>query len=77
MNELRTKFEQAGVDLQRPLCVTSGAAMTACHVALAANVCGQPNVSVYDGGWSEFYTRAVPEHVISEGRGKRRQCTAR
>ncbi|XP_062853860.1 3-mercaptopyruvate sulfurtransferase-like [Trichomycterus rosablanca] len=77
LDELRTRFQQAGVDLRRPLCVTCGAAVTACHIALAAHVCGQPNVSIYDGGWSEFYTRAAPEQVISEGRGKRRQYTAR
>ncbi|XP_026789078.3 3-mercaptopyruvate sulfurtransferase [Pangasianodon hypophthalmus] len=70
--QLRALFQQAGVDLQHPLCVTCGSAVTACHVALAAHVCGQPNVSIYDGGWSEFYTRAAPEDVISEGRGKHR-----
>ncbi|CAG5928801.1 unnamed protein product [Menidia menidia] len=63
-------FERAGVDLGRPICVSCGSGVTACHVALAAHECGHPGVSVYDGGWSEWYTRAVPEHVISEGRGK-------
>ncbi|KAI5108783.1 3-mercaptopyruvate sulfurtransferase, partial [Silurus meridionalis] len=69
-DQLRALFDQAGVNLQCPLCVTCGSAVTACHVALAAHVCGQPNVSIYDGGWSEFYARAAPEDVISEGRGK-------
>ncbi|GAA6087757.1 3-mercaptopyruvate sulfurtransferase-like [Tachysurus ichikawai] len=68
--ELRELFQQAGVGLQRPLYVTCGSAVTACHVALAAHVCGQPNVSIYDGDWSEFYTRAAPEDIISEGRRK-------
>ncbi|KAK1798832.1 hypothetical protein P4O66_007121 [Electrophorus voltai] len=71
-DELRALFQQAGVDLQQPLCVTCGSAVTACNVALAAYECGQPDVSVYDGGWSEWYTRAVPELVLSEGRGKHR-----
>lgn len=70
VEQLKALFQQAGVDLQCPLCVTCGSAVTACHVALAAHVCGQSNVSIYDGGWSEFYTRAAPEDVISEGRGK-------
>lgn len=68
--QLQALFVRAGVDLSRPICVSCGSAVTACIVALAANECGHPGVSVYDGGWSEWYTRAVPEHVISEGRGK-------
>uniref|UniRef100_A0A3Q3WCE2 Sulfurtransferase n=1 Tax=Mola mola TaxID=94237 RepID=A0A3Q3WCE2_MOLML len=68
--QLQALFARAGVDLSRPVCVSCGSAVTACHVVLAAHECGHPGVSVYDGGWSEWYTRAVPEHVISEGRGK-------
>ncbi|KAM7394639.1 hypothetical protein PAMP_021427 [Pampus punctatissimus] len=68
--QLQALFAQSGVDLNRPICVSCGSAVTACHVALAAYECGHPGVSVYDGGWSEWFTRAVPEHVISEGRGK-------
>ncbi|XP_076027865.1 3-mercaptopyruvate sulfurtransferase-like [Genypterus blacodes] len=67
---LRALFTCAGVDLGRPICVLCGSAVTACHVALAAHECGHAGVSVYDGGWSEWYTRAVPENVLSEGRGK-------
>ncbi|XP_029950094.1 3-mercaptopyruvate sulfurtransferase-like [Salarias fasciatus] len=67
---LRALFARAGVDLRRPACVLCGSAVTACHVALAAHECGHPGVAVYDGGWSEWFTRAAPEHVISEGRGK-------
>lgn len=67
---LRELFVRAGVDLSRPICVSCGSGVTACHLALAAHECGHPEVSLYDGSWSEWYTRAVPEHVISEGRGK-------
>ncbi|AWP05218.1 Sulfurtransferase [Scophthalmus maximus] len=69
--QLRALFARAGVDLRRPLCASCGSSVTACHVALAAHECGHPGVSVYDGGWSEWYARAAPEHVVSEGRGKR------
>lgn len=68
--QLQALFTRAGVDLARPICVLCGSAVTACHVALAAHECGHPGVSVYDGGWAEWYARAVPENVISEGRGK-------
>lgn len=69
--DLVAMFEEAGVDLKRPLCVSCGSGVTACHVALAAHLCGHLGVSVYDGSWSDWYTRAVPQHVISEGKGKR------
>ncbi|XP_063039994.1 3-mercaptopyruvate sulfurtransferase-like [Engraulis encrasicolus] len=70
--DLKEMFARAGVDLSRPICVTCGSAVTACHVALAAHQCGHPGVSVYDGAWSEWYARASPENVISEGMGKHR-----
>lgn len=69
-DQLQALFDRSGVDLARPLCALCGSGVIACHVALAAHECGNPEVSVYDGGWSEWYTRAVPEDVISEGRGK-------
>ncbi|KAJ8386124.1 hypothetical protein AAFF_G00177180 [Aldrovandia affinis] len=68
--ELVEMFREAGVDLAHPLCASCGSGVTACHVALAAHLCGHPGVSVYDGAWSEWYTRATPEHVVSEGKGK-------
>ncbi|XP_046872347.1 3-mercaptopyruvate sulfurtransferase-like [Hypomesus transpacificus] len=69
-DDLQALFARAGVDLSRPLSVTCGSGVTACQVALAAHECDHPGVAVYDGAWSEWYTRAVPEHVLSEGRGK-------
>ncbi|XP_018601559.2 3-mercaptopyruvate sulfurtransferase-like [Scleropages formosus] len=69
--ELAVLFQDAGVDLSRPLCVSCDSAVTACHVALAAHLCGHSGTLVYDGGWSEWYARAPPEYVISEGWGKR------
>lgn len=68
--QLQALFARAGVDLSHPVCALCGSGVTACHVALAAQECGNTQVSVYDGAWSEWYTRAEPENVISEGRGK-------
>ncbi|KAM4750435.1 3-mercaptopyruvate sulfurtransferase-like [Anableps anableps] len=67
---LQELFVRAGVDLSRPICMSCGSGVTACLLALAAHECGHSEVSVYDGAWLEWYTRALPEHVISEGRGK-------
>lgn len=63
-------FEEAGVDLKRPFWTTCGSGVTACHVALAAHLLGHPGVCVYDGSWSEWFKRASPQHIISEGKGK-------
>ncbi|KAJ8254395.1 hypothetical protein COCON_G00210070 [Conger conger] len=68
--DLAAMFEAAGVDLKRPLCATCGSGVTACHVALAAHLCGYPGVTVYDGSWSDWYGRAPPSHMISEAKGE-------
>lgn len=68
--EIQRLFQEKKVDLSKPLVATCGSGVTACHVALGAFLCGKPNVPVYDGSWVEWYMRARPEHIISEGRGK-------
>lgn len=65
--ELSKLFKEAAVDLEKPLWVTCGSGVTACHVVLAAYLLGYPGVSVYDGSWSEWFKRARPEDIISEG----------
>ncbi|XP_069380785.1 3-mercaptopyruvate sulfurtransferase-like [Paralichthys olivaceus] len=64
-------FREAGVDLEKPLWTTCTAGVTACHVVLAAHLLGHPGVCVYDGSWSEWFKKASPEHIISEGEGKK------
>ncbi|KAL7883410.1 hypothetical protein SRHO_G00010680 [Serrasalmus rhombeus] len=70
VEELTKLFEQAGVDLQKPFWVSCGSGVTACHITLAAYLCGHQDVCLYDGSWSEWFAKAAPEHVISEGKGK-------
>ncbi|XP_028268439.1 3-mercaptopyruvate sulfurtransferase [Parambassis ranga] len=60
-------FREAGVDLQKPLWVSCGSGVTACHVVLAAHMLGHPGACVYDGSWSEWFKKAPAEHIISEG----------
>ncbi|KAG7506124.1 3-mercaptopyruvate sulfurtransferase-like [Solea senegalensis] len=70
--DLAKQFREVGVDLERPLWATCSTGVTACHVALAAHLLGYPGVCIYDGSWSEWFKRACPEYVISEGEEKKR-----
>ncbi|XP_015234072.1 PREDICTED: 3-mercaptopyruvate sulfurtransferase-like [Cyprinodon variegatus] len=64
-------FKEAGVDLKKPLWASCGSGVTACHVILAAYRLGYSGVGLYDGSWGEFFKRAPPEYIISEGEGKK------
>lgn len=64
--QLKDFFKKSEVDLKKPLCGTCGSGVTSCHMVLAAHLCGAPWASVYDGSWYEWFTKAPPEHVISQ-----------
>uniref|UniRef100_UPI000BA9F92B Sulfurtransferase n=2 Tax=Mus musculus TaxID=10090 RepID=UPI000BA9F92B len=68
--EIKRLFKEKKVDLSKPLVATCGSGVTASHVVLGAFLSGKSDVPVYDGSWVEWYMRAQPEHIISEGRGK-------
>uniref|UniRef100_A0AAQ5YB98 Sulfurtransferase n=1 Tax=Amphiprion ocellaris TaxID=80972 RepID=A0AAQ5YB98_AMPOC len=68
---LSEMFKEAGVDLQKPLWVTCSFGITACQVALTAHLLGHPGACIYDGSWSEFFVKASPEYIISEGEAKK------
>jgi thiosulfate/3-mercaptopyruvate sulfurtransferase len=52
--ELRRRFEDARVDLVRPILTTCGSGVSACVLALGLHLVGRPDVSVYDGSWAEW-----------------------
>ncbi len=62
--ELRAIFEQAGVDLTRPIAVGCGSGVTATVAALALEVLGLPEVPVYDGSWTEWARQSDTLAVI-------------
>ena len=51
---LRAKFENAGIDLGKPVVTTCGSGVSASVLALALHLVGHRDVAVYDGSWSEW-----------------------
>lgn len=68
--ELKKFFNKSQVDLKKPLCGSCGSGVTACHMVMAAHLCGAPGALVYDGSWYEWFIRAPPQHVATEVKSK-------
>ncbi|XP_029294391.1 thiosulfate sulfurtransferase-like [Cottoperca gobio] len=68
--KLKKFFEESKVDLNKPICGSCGSGVTACHMVLAAHLCGAPGATVYDGSWYEWFSKAPSEHVVSEVKRK-------
>ena len=53
-DELVAAFEDAGVDLDKPMVTTCGSGMTAAIVLFGARLTGKKDVALYDGSWAEW-----------------------
>ena len=51
---LRAVFEDAGVDLTRPIITSCGSGVTAAVLSLALEKIGHRNHALYDGSWAEW-----------------------
>jgi thiosulfate/3-mercaptopyruvate sulfurtransferase len=63
---LRAAFDQAGVDLDRPMVTTCGSGVTAAILLFGAHLLGKDDVRLYDGSWTEW--GADPQTPKATGR---------
>ena len=63
--ELRKLLKANGVDLSKEMIASCGSGVSACIVALAAKVCNDKEVPVYDGSWVEWATKE-PDNIVKE-----------
>jgi thiosulfate/3-mercaptopyruvate sulfurtransferase len=57
-DQLRRRFQEAGVDPARPVVATCGSGTSACAVLYALHLLGQEETALYDGSWSQWGGRA-------------------
>ncbi len=55
-DEIKAAFDEAGVDLNKPVVASCGSGVTACVLAMGAYIAGHKQVAVYDGSWAEWAT---------------------
>lgn len=62
---IREVFQEAGVDLSRPVVTTCGSGVTAAVLLFALATTGKDDVSLYDGSWAEWASQ--PRAPIVKG----------
>ncbi|MBB2974001.1 3-mercaptopyruvate sulfurtransferase [Mesorhizobium sp. RMAD-H1] len=68
LDALKTIFEQAGIDLDKPVVTSCGSGVTAAAITLALQSLGHEDNLLYDGSWSEWGSRA--DTPVETGKAK-------
>jgi thiosulfate/3-mercaptopyruvate sulfurtransferase len=55
--ELKKRFEQEDISLDKPIMASCGTGVTACLLAMGLHRLGKTDVPVYDGSWTEWATQ--------------------
>ena len=71
-DELRKPFEEAGIDLDRPVVTSCGSGITAAVITLALETLGHPDNRLYDGSWTEWGGRPDTPVVTGKEENERR-----
>jgi len=66
VEELRSRLEQSGIDLSKPVVTSCGSGITAAVVTLALMSVGHGNNRLYDGSWTEWGGR--PDTPVVTGK---------
>lgn len=66
LDALRRTFEEAGIDLTKPVVTTCGSGVTAAIITLALQSLGHTANTLYDGSWSEWGGR--PDTPVATGK---------
>lgn len=64
--KLRQRFEEAGIDLDKPVVTSCGSGITAAVITLALETLGHSANRLYDGSWTEWGSR--PDTKVVKGR---------
>lgn len=62
---IRAAFEDAGVNLSRPVVTSCGSGVTACVLLFGLHLIGKHDTALYDGSWTEWGADpATPKRVV-------------
>ncbi|KAE8679215.1 Thiosulfate/3-mercaptopyruvate sulfurtransferase 1 [Hibiscus syriacus] len=68
-DELKKRFNEEGISLERPIVTSCGTGVTACILTLGLHRLGKTDVAVYDGSWTEWVVQSdTPADVQSNQR---------